>query len=54
MKKKVYDLNFKKMVVAKGEEIGNMSSIQSYASFFHDTIIASLDVASRSSFVRRD
>ncbi|MFK4437981.1 hypothetical protein [Paenibacillus sp. RC21] len=27
MKKKQYDLNFKKMVVAKGKEIGNMTVI---------------------------
>ncbi|MGG3471633.1 transposase [Neobacillus pocheonensis] len=27
MKKKQYDLNFKKMVVAKGEEIGNMTAV---------------------------
>ncbi|MET3212248.1 UNVERIFIED_CONTAM: transposase-like protein [Paenibacillus sp. PvR008] len=27
MKKKQYDLNFKKMVVAKGKEIGNMTAI---------------------------
>lgn len=27
MKKKQYDLNFKKMVVAKGKEIGNMTAV---------------------------
>lgn len=27
MKKKPYDLNFKKMVVAKGKEIGNMTAV---------------------------
>ncbi|MFK4305332.1 transposase-like protein [Paenibacillus sp. RC254] len=27
MKKKQYDLNFKKMMVAKGKEIGNMTAI---------------------------
>ncbi|MDP4099388.1 transposase [Paenibacillus sp. P96] len=27
MKKKTYDLNFKKMVVAEGKEIGNMTAV---------------------------
>ncbi|SDS84362.1 hypothetical protein SAMN05444162_2416 [Paenibacillaceae bacterium GAS479] len=32
MKRKQYDLNFKKMVVAQGKEIGNMNWIQKWFS----------------------